>query len=252
MLLRSVGAVFVLMVARIGHAPAPGVPPAFFSHQLTFQDTSRGRPIPIVLYGLAQGTQKPLAVISHGYGGHDTDYGFLAAALVERGYLVASIEHVERSGDPPMVNTGNLVESRRPVWQIGADSIHFVIAELRRMRLAQSTGGAVVIGHSNGGDMSMLFTAEHPDEVAVALSLDNRRMPLPRTMHPRICSVRSSNFAADDGVLPTVTEQIALHMVIAIVPVKHEDMWDGADAKQKEAILKVVRLCLDGNESPVP
>lgn len=212
-------------------------------------DADRKRPIPLVIYGETKGetkgeTAKPLAIISHGYGGHNTAYSFLASALVRQGYLVASIEHLERPGDPPMANDGNLAERRRPVWQIGADSIGYVIRELRRERLARGDVGVVVIGHSNGGDMTMLFASEHPETVRVALSLDNRRMPVPRTTMPRICSMRSSDFAADPGVLPPPGEQKTLGMVITTVPVKHNDMWDGASAPQKQAMLAVLSSCL--------
>ena len=139
----------------------------------------------------------------------------------------------------------NLAQRRRPVWQVGADSIAFVIRELRREGVADPRAGAVVIGHSNGGDMAMLFATEHPGETSVALSLDNRRMPMPRTRHPRVCSIRSSDQAPDPGVVPSIPEQSALRMTIVSVPVRHDDMSDGASEAQKEAMLAVVATCLD-------
>jgi dienelactone hydrolase len=213
---------------------------------VTLFDEARQRLVPVLLYGeTANKRRKPLAIISHGYGGHASAYSFLAADLVARGYLVASIEHLERAGDPPMLNTGNLAVLRRPVWQVGADSIGFVIKELERRRLSDSTMGAVVIGHSNGGDMTMLFATEHPEQVRVALSFDNRRMPLPRTKAPKVCSLRSSDQIADPGVLPSPAEQAQFHMSIVSVSVQHNDMWDGAIPQQKAAILKAVDSCLD-------
>jgi len=176
----------------------------------------------------------------------------LAADLVARGYLVASIEHLERPGDPAMVNSGDLAVLRRPVWQVGADSIGFVIGEMARNGLSDPSRGALVIGHSNGGDMTMLFAKEHPEQVSVALSFDNRRMPLPRTKHPKVCSLRSSDQVADAGVLPSPAEQAALDMSIIAVSVKHNDMWDGATADQKAAVLKAVSDCLDGQHGNVP
>ena len=211
----------------------------------TLLDAARRRPVPILLYGAtADERGKPLAIISHGYGGHDSAYSFLAAGLVARGYLVASIEHLDRPGDPPMANTGDLAVLRRPVWQIGADSIGFVIDELARRGLSDRARGALLIGHSNGGDMTMLFATEHPEEVRIALTLDNRRMPLPRVRTPKICSLRSSDQSADPGVLPSPAEQAALGMAIIAVPVKHDDMWDGATSRQKAAMLKAIGRCL--------
>ena len=206
-------------------------------------DPVRRRPVPILLYGADR--PKPLAVISHGYGGHAGDYSFIARELVRRGYVVASIEHLERPGDPPMVTSGNLAELRRPVWQIGADSIGFVIAELRRQERA-TDAKAVLVGHSNGGDMTMLFASERPADVLVAFSLDNRRLPVPRTAAPRVCSARSIDFPADAGVLPTEEERARFRMVISDVNAKHDNMWDGAIAGQRATILSVLDRCLSG------
>lgn len=239
-------AALVLLLAGCAHHPRQlAIGTAAEPIKVKLFDADRQRPVPVAIYGETKGaTAKPLAVISHGYGGHNTAYSFLASALVQQGYVVASIEHLERPGDPPMANDGNLAERRRPVWQIGADSIGFVIRELRREGLARNDVGVFVIGHSNGGDMTMLFASEHPETVRVALSLDNRRMPVPRTARPRICSMRSNDFTADPGVLPPPGEQKALAMVIATVPVKHNDMWDGASATQRQAMLALLSACL--------
>lgn len=250
MLFRSIALTLLLVgCAAQPHLSTSG--PASSPRKVQLFDTARQRPVPVMLYGASRASgAKPLAVISHGYGGHDSDYAFIAAALVRRGYVVASIEHLELPGDPPMVNVGNLAELRRPVWQIGADSIGFAISELRRQGFADRTGVALV-GHSNGGDMAMLFASERPGDVRVAFSLDHRRMPVPRTARPRICSARSSDFVADPTVLPTQNERKALGMVISDVPVKHNDMWDGASVQQKEAILGVLSDCLnDGLGKP--
>ncbi|MBB6229142.1 putative dienelactone hydrolase [Polymorphobacter multimanifer] len=246
MLVRSI-ALTLLLAGCVTHplAPTPHAPLAWRPVELF--DTTRQRPVPVVLYGAARARRpKPLAIISHGYGGHSTDYTFIASALARRGYIVASIEHLERSGDPRMANSGNLVELRRPVWQIGADSIGFVISELRRRGLADHTR-VVLVGHSNGGDMTMLFSSQHRGDVQAAFSLDHRRMPVPRTARPRICSARSNDYAADPGVLPVAAERDALGMVMAEVPVKHNDMLDSASPQQQQAILEVLAACLDGH-----
>lgn len=232
--------------ASNSHRLAPSTHAAPVS--VTLMDVSRQRPVTVMIYGSSPKERpKPLAIISHGYRGHDTDYSFIANGLVARGYVVASIEHSERPGDPPMANSGDLAKLRPPVWQIGADSIGFVILEMTRRGFATRTPRPIIIGHSNGGDMTMLFAVEHPEAVRVAISLDNRRMLLPRTSQPRVCSIRSNNFAADPGVLPSSTEQQTLGMLIVGVPVKHHDMWDGGAPEQKEAILKVIADCIESS-----
>lgn len=244
------GRCIIILVALLGAACAsrsqlpertPGAEPA--TSQLV--DPVRGRRIPMVLYGASPRRPRPLAMISPGYGSRNTDYSFLAAELVRRGYVVAALQH-DLEGDPPIPNGEKLVVRRRPFWEGGVVSIRFAAAELRRRGVA-GPGKLLLIGHSNGGDMSMLHAATHPEEVSAVFSLDNRRMPLPRTLRPRICSARSSDHPADPGVLPAAHEQERLRMIIVQLPEqRHDDMWDGASDSQKAAMLAVLDRCLKG------
>ncbi|HEY0013756.1 MAG TPA: alpha/beta hydrolase [Allosphingosinicella sp.] len=210
--------------------------------EMVLVDVPRGRTVPFSVYGRAAGRARPLALISHGYGGTMRAYSFLANALVARGYVVASVQH-ELEGDPEMPTTGDPQVVRRPWWERGADNLAFVIRTLRARGIA-SRAPVLLVGHSNGGDSSMLFAARDPRAVAAVFSLDSRRFPFPRTRSPRICSARSSDQAADPGVLPTVEEQARLGMVIESVPLIHNDMWNGATAAQKSAMLAVLERCL--------
>ena len=206
-------------------------------------DATRGRAVPVAVYGAAPGKPKPLALISHGYGGNNRAYSFIAEALVERGYVVASVQH-ELEGDPPMPTVGEPAIVRRPWWDQGAANLHFVIREMRARRLADRRP-VLLVGHSNGGDSSMLYAAQYGSMVGAVFTLDNRRMRMPRTTRPRICSVRSSDQPADPGVLPTAAEQKRHRMAIGTVPgLLHNDMWDGATPAQKQAMLRWLGRCL--------
>ncbi|HEX9963932.1 MAG TPA: alpha/beta hydrolase [Allosphingosinicella sp.] len=209
---------------------------------LELVDTPRGRAVPVALYGATPGRPKPLALISHGYGGTNRAYSFIAEDLVKRGYVVASVQH-ELEGDEPMPTTGVPAVVRRPWWDRGAANLHFVIREMRSRGLADRRP-VLLVGHSNGGDSSMLFAAQHKGMVGAVFTLDNRRMRMPRTARPRICSARSSDQPADPGVLPTAAEQKRHRMAIGTVPVIHNDMWDGATAAQKQAMLGWLGRCL--------
>ncbi|HEY0116092.1 MAG TPA: alpha/beta fold hydrolase [Allosphingosinicella sp.] len=209
---------------------------------LQLVDTARNRPVPLTLYG-RPGPSRPLAIISHGYGAQPGAYSFIANAVAERGYLVAAIDH-ELPGDAPIPSGGNAYQLRMPNWRIGAQSIGYVVDALRERRMTSARTPVVLIGHSNGGDMAMLFATEQPRLVAAAISLDNRRHPLPRTSRPRICSARSSDQPADPGVLPGAVEQSRLGMQIRQVPVIHNDMWDGATPDQRAAMLDLILSCL--------
>ncbi|HYG47732.1 MAG TPA: alpha/beta hydrolase [Allosphingosinicella sp.] len=207
-------------------------------------DAPRGRAVPVALYGADPGKPRPLALISHGYGGNNRAYSFIAEALVERGYVVASVQH-ELEGDAPMPATGEPAVVRRPWWDQGAANLLFVIGEMRARGLADRRP-VLLVGHSNGGDSSMLFAAQHEAMVSAVFTLDNRRMRMPRTARPRICSVRSSDQPADPGVLPTPAERRRYRMVIGTVPgLIHNDMWDGATAARKQAMLGWLRRCLE-------
>lgn len=201
-------------------------------------DSLRQRPVPVVTYFSATLPKYPkLALLSHGYGGKNTDYSFLARELVRHGYLVASVQH-EVPGDEPLPTVGKPADVRRPNWERGVLNLRFAIAELKRRYPRVDTRHLLVLGHSNGGDLVMLFTQRYPREVEYVVSLDNRRMPLPRTRRPRVLSLRSSDQPADAGVLPTPEEQQRYRMTIVKLPnTTHNDLWDGATEAQKKEIL---------------
>ncbi len=212
---------------------------------LTLIDPARRRLIPVAFYGGPSGGPRPLAVISHGWGGKNTDYGFIAEALVARGFAVASLQQW-LPGDPYLTGEGNIYQARLPIWQSGANNILYVVNELRRQGVADQARPVVLVGHSNGGDSSMLFARQNPGMTRAVYTMDSRRMPFPRVPQPRICSIRSSNFEADPGVIPEEAEQLRLGMQIRRVPIKHEEMWDGAAPEQKIIMLDQLFACLGG------
>jgi len=82
-----------------------------------------------------------------------------------------------------------------------------------------------------------LFAHLHPEMVSKIISLDNRRMPLPRTSKPRIYSLRSSDQPADPGVLPTAEEQEQFGIKIIKLPgTPHNNMADNANQVQRSEI----------------
>ncbi len=210
-------------------------------------DTARGRKVPIATYLRSMHEPPigfPLAIVSHGYNenlpGTYLHYGYLSEYLAVRGYAVVSIQH-ELPTDEPLAMKGKLLESRRPNWERGAENILFVLNELKRTHPELDLAHTTLIGHSNGGDMSVLFAEQHPDLVENLITLDNRRMPLPRTTKPRILSLRSNDAPADNGVLPTTEEQTAFGIrVIPLADVKHNEMSDRASAEQRAEIIAVI------------
>lgn len=210
---------------------------------LAMYDSSRNRSIPVALYlPKSEKTLKhqKVVILSHGYyanrAGGNKEYSYLTEYLASKGCFVASIQH-ELPTDDLIPDKGIPQVVRRPFWKRGVTNILFVISELKKRYPQLDYKHLVLIGHSNGGDMSMLFGQLHPTLVDKIISLDNRRMAFPRTQHPKIYSLRSSDLPADEGVLPTAEEQKKYGMLI--IPLKntpHRNMDNSGNEEQKKEI----------------
>jgi predicted esterase len=176
---------------------------------LSLFDQSRNREIPIAFY--KPNIDRPeIVIFSHGYGqnkgGDYLAYSYLTEFLASKGYFVASVQH-ELPTDSLIPTTGIPQVVRRPFWERGADNILFVINELKKSNPELDFKHITLIGHSNGADMTALFPQKYPGIIDKIITLDNRRMALPKTSYPKIYSLRSSDQPADQGVLPTDEEQ---------------------------------------------
>jgi predicted dienelactone hydrolase len=212
-------------------------------------DPSRQRTIPVLTYAPAPGevhsARLKLALLNHGYGGHNSDYSFLARNLVAHGYFVASLQQ-DLPGDAPMPTTGEVYKNRYPYWKRGVQSMRYVLQQLPRTHPELDTHHLLLVGHSNGGDMVMLFAKEYPGQAERLISLDNRRVPLPRARRPKVLSLRSSDQVADSGVLPTPTEQARFGIQLVQLPATlHNDMWDGATLAQQQEMNATISRFLE-------
>ena len=193
----------------------------------------RQRSIPVQIYKPALGiTHLPVVVINHGYGVKNTEYSFIAEPLCQEGYFVICIQH-DLPEDPELPRTGNLFERRKPLWESGVQNILFVLSEL------VNTQKVILIGHSNGGDISMLFTSIHPELVEKVISLDSLRMPFPTKDHVPILSLRANDTKADKGVIP---EGGAI--IIELKNAKHIDMYDSGPEEIKREIIFLIDMFL--------
>ena len=61
-----------------------------------------------------------------------------------------------------------------------------------------------MVGHSNGGDISMYFAKMYPDQIKKVVTLDNLRVPFLTDGKFKILSFRSKDpqFKTDPGVVP--------------------------------------------------
>jgi predicted esterase len=206
-------------------------------------DQSRNRVVPVALYFPQTSkkiTKQKVVIFSHGYGankgGDNLSCSYLNENLASHGYFVASIQH-ELPTDSLLPTTGIPQIVRRTNWERGVENILFTLNELKRTHPDLDYKHLILIGHSSGGDMSMLFGSKYPDLVDKIISLDNRRVAFPRTKHPRIYSLRSSDQPADEGVLPTPEEQTEYSMkIIKLNHTIHNDMNNNATEEQRKEI----------------
>lgn len=217
---------------------------------LVLTDPARQRRVPIALYRPEAGRCDPpgrcrVVLLSPGYGLAHTDYGFLANGLAAAGYLVVAIRH-DLPSDPPLARTGDLMANRMPIWQRGAETLRFVLRTLPARYPQYDWTGPVLLGHSNGGDLSALALHDTPSLASILVTLDNRRYPLPRDPALRVLSVRGADFEADPGVLPAAGE--ATSMCIGEIPEsRHDDMNDrGPDWLKAEIARRVLDFLREG------
>jgi hypothetical protein len=200
----------------------------------------------------------PVAVLNHGNTVKNTEYAFLANVFAARGYLSISPQH-DLPTDPPMVTkVGELYAGRLPQIQRGVDNIHFAIEEMKKVRSNADYTKVTMVGHSMGGDISMYFAKEYPDQVKKVVTLDNLRVPFLTDGKFKILSFRSKDpvFKPDPGVVPD--DDICEKSGITVVNTgfQHNDMRDTGPDTAKTSIQTMLDKFLndvDNSEiAPVP
>lgn len=205
-------------------------------------DKSRNRKIPIAISCPKTDSKinnQQIIIFSHGYGenkgGDNMIYSYLTENLASKGYFVISIQH-ELPTDDLLAMEGDFKVTRKPNWERGTDNILYVLNEFKIIKPELDFKHLTLIGHSNGGDMTALFATKYPKLVYKIITMDNRRMPLPRVNHPKVYTLRSKNYSADEGVLPTEQEQKKYGMTVQFTPINHSDMDNDATIDERKII----------------
>jgi pimeloyl-ACP methyl ester carboxylesterase len=113
-----------------------------------------------------------------------------------------------------------------------------VLGELKRRQENVEYDHITLVGHSNGGDVSMYVAHQHPELVSKVITLDNLRVPFVLSDHMKILSFRSKDphFVTDPGVLPTPEEAKARGIDIINTGAQHTEMSDRGPNSVKEKI----------------
>jgi hypothetical protein len=166
---------------------------------------------------MAEMIELPVAILSHGNTVKHTEYSFLTNLFASRGYLVASIQHDLETDGPMVTKPGEEYVGRRLHYTRGAFNIMFAIEEMKKHYPNADYRHLTLIGHSNGGDMSMFFAKQHPELVKKVVTLDNLRVPFVTDGKFKILSFRSKDphFKADPGVIPDdeICEKVGIKVV---------------------------------------
>jgi hypothetical protein len=216
-------------------------------HQtLNLYDSARQRPVSVDLavrrdYEVKanMGLWKlPIAIISNGNTVKNTEYSFLADVLAARGYLVASIQQDLPTDPPLMTHVGMRYVGRQGIYMRCEANILFVLGELQKLQPHAEYDHLTLVGHSNGGDVSMYVANQHPELVSKVITLDNLRVPFVLSHNMKILSFRSKdpNFKTDPGVLPTPSQAKTDDIDIINTGALHTELSDRGPDSVKEKI----------------
>jgi pimeloyl-ACP methyl ester carboxylesterase len=214
---------------------------------ITFLDPSRdNRPVAVdiavrrdkEMQANAGMIKLPVAVLNHGNTVKFTEYSFVANVFAARGYEVISIQH-DLPTDPPMVTkVGEPYVGRLAQIQRGVANIRFAVAQMRDVQPNADYDHLTVVGHSMGGDITMYFAKQYPEEIKKVVTLDNLRVPFITSGKFKILSFRSNDpqFKADPGVVPSSDICEKAGITVVTTQFQHNDMRDTGSENAKSSI----------------
>lgn len=255
-------AVLVCVSALCGVAYVTASKWAIKHETITFYDPSRdNRPVPVdiairrdkEMQANAGMITMPVAVVNHGNTVKNTEYGFLANVFAARGYLVLSPQH-DLPTDPPMVTKpGELYVGRLPQILRGVANIHLAVQEMKKVQPNADYSRVTMVGHSMGGDITMYFAKQYPDEVKKVVTLDNLRVPFVTAGKFKILSFRSKDpqFKTDPGVIPTDEECEKAGIQVVKTDFQHNDMRDTGPDDAKNSIQGMLDKFLSDTDSAI-
>jgi pimeloyl-ACP methyl ester carboxylesterase len=180
----------------------------------------------------------PVVILSHGNTVKFTEYSFLANVFAARGYMVVSIQHDLETDEPMVTKVGEPYVGRGMQYNRGIANIMFAIDELKKLQPNSDYRHLTMVGHSNGGDISMYFAKRYPEMIKKVVTLDNLRVPFMTDGKFKILSFRSRDpvFKPDPGVVPD--DEICQKAGITVIRTayQHNELSDRGSDEVKASI----------------
>jgi pimeloyl-ACP methyl ester carboxylesterase len=228
---------------------------------LTFYDVSRdNRPVEVdvairrdkEMQANAGMITLPVAILNHGNTVKFTEYSFLANVFAARGYITISIQHDLPTDAPMVTKVGELYVGRQPQYLRGIANIKFAVEEMKKVQPNADYDSLTMVGHSNGGDISMYFAKMYPDQIKKIVTLDNLRVPFTTDGRFKILSFRSKDpaFKTDPGVIPADEVREKAGITVVNTDFRHNDMRDTGPDQAKSSIQGMLDKFLE-EDSPL-
>src|SRR3954452_7736005 len=163
--------VSVSILAAVGYFTASKW--AIRHETVQFHDASRGNRLVEVAVAVRRDKEMqaeagmiklPVAILNHGNTVKFTEYSFLANVFAARGYMAVSIQHDLPTDAPMVTKVGELYAGRLPQYHRGIANIRFAVDQMKRVEPNADYDRLTMVGHSNGGDMSIYFAKMYPDQ----------------------------------------------------------------------------------------
>lgn len=181
----------------------------------------------------------PVAFLSPGYGFSGSDYSFVTNYLNEKGYLVVALQ--DSAGGVRLDPNAPISKQVQAMARVASRSISTALDETAVWYPQFDWRHLLLVGHSLGGDSSAQFAADNPNRVSSLISLDSRRVALPRSSGIHVLTIRASDTTADPGVLPSEEERRRFGTcVVRIKGSLHNDMQDAGSEQLKARITAVI------------
>jgi pimeloyl-ACP methyl ester carboxylesterase len=151
-----------------------------------------------------------------------------------------------------VTKAGELYVGRQPQYLRGIANIKFAAEEMKKVQPNADYDHLTMVGHSNGGDISMYFAKMYPDHIKKIVTLDNLRVPFMTEGRFKILSFRSKDpqFKADPGVIPAAEVCEKAGITVVNTDFQHNDMRDTGPDQAKTSIKDMLEKFLQ-EDSPL-